>query len=127
MLDKLECHSLGPEARSVCIDRTADQLENFAEELGCSIGITVDDELFHVYDLARLNLKDPSTKGNGMKLLSAVCDKADRLGISIDIEHMTDESKLGELYSSLGFVVYDRSIAGITSMTRKPKTYHRQE
>lgn len=74
----------------------------------------------HISHIER-NTSDESTKGAGMRVLKTVTAAADANGWVIDIEHMRDEPRLGELYRSLGFANVDTGPSNeIVSMRREP-------
>lgn len=71
-----------------------------------------------ICDLGR-DLSDPSTKGNGAKILNMLCSLVDAHGLTMSISHMTDEPGLGTYYARFGFVAEDHP-EHITNMSRAP-------
>ncbi|AXK43932.1 hypothetical protein [Erythrobacter aureus] len=97
-----------------------DRIIAWASTLGVSICIDIDAcaGLLHVPSLFR-ETSDPSTKGNGKTVLDAVIALAENHRLTIEIEHMTDEPRLGEYYRSFGFIPYG-DIGFITNLHRPP-------
>lgn len=97
-----------------------EMVTGYAKTHGVGISIEADDEAFHVSDIGREDRNDPSSKGFGLKTLQLLCAHAAAMGWNVEIEHMNDEPKLGELYGSLNFRVYEVG-HDITSMRWKPE------
>lgn len=95
-------------------------VKDYGKMHGVSISIEADNEIFHVNDLGREDRNDPSSKGFGLKTLQLLQAYAMTVGYNIEIEHMNDEPKLGELYGSLGFKTYHVG-HDITSMRWRPE------
>jgi hypothetical protein len=79
-----------------------------------------DRPLIHVCHMER---EDHAPKGTGMRMLANVLNLADAYDAVVEIEHMTDEPRLGELYGAAGFEVCapDDDGDGITGMRRWPR------
>lgn len=86
------------------------EVEAYAAAHGVGINIELDegDSSFHVPDIGRNDVTDPTSKGYGLKTLALLIERARSIGYSVDIEYMADEPRLGELYESLGFREYSR-------------------
>lgn len=89
-----------------------------AKVWGVSITLDYDGESIHIPDLYRHKSHGASKPGDGMGVVRQVLHIGDMFSLPVEIEHMADEPKLGELYSRLGFEVYaDGDVVG---MRRKP-------
>lgn len=79
-----------------------------------------DRPLIHICHMER---EPHAPKGLGMQMLTQVLNLADANDAVVEIEHMTDQAKLGELYSGAGFEVCapDDDGDGITGMRRWPR------
>lgn len=111
--------TLTPEAIAT-LTSEVDRIIAWASTLGVSISIDIDacGGFLHVPDLCR-DTSDPSTKGNGKTVLDAVIALAEQNRLAVEIEHMTDEPRLGEYYRSFGFLPYG-DIGLITNLHRPP-------
>lgn len=108
---------------SAAIADELDEMAEWAGNIGVSIEVELDDdgESVHLAGLGR-NLADPSTKGSGRRAMERLCAIADRHGLVIDTEYMTDAPALGPYYGSLGFEAVDMpgGYPHLQSMRRHP-------
>lgn len=111
--------TLSPEALAT-LSSEVDRIIAWASTLGVSICIDIDacGGFLHVPDIGR-DTSNPSTKGNGKIVLDAVIALAEQNRLAVELEHMTDEPRLGEYYRSFGFVPYG-DIGDITNLHRPP-------
>src|SRR3546814_14411819 len=93
------------------VDVELDRLLQWGKTLGVAMLIEFDREIF-ISDFGR-DLTNPSTKGNGRKIMSALLGLAAHTGIVVETSYMTEEMKLGAYYRT--FVLDRKSVDSGTS------------
>lgn len=113
---------LGRRSRSDVMKSLEIQRElTFISQSALDLGVEIDfeyDGCIHVPSIAR-DRSNPTTKGNGKKVLNVVITLADRHKLEIQLEYVTFETKLGDYYQGLGFAPYGQPDP-ITNMRRPP-------